>query len=192
MFSQRIDDHLALRLITTRDAEQFYAILERDRERLAEFLPWVDTTNSVEDERASMPLWAAFDPDKQIGCALTLDGVIIGSIGLVHIARPERWAEIGYWIDSIWEGRGYVTAAVRELERLSFTELGLERIQIRADVANTRSRAVPERLGYTLEGILRRANLTGHGQIADHSLYSLLKPEWEAREGLGAHGREIN
>lgn len=185
MFSRPIDDHLALRLVTPLDAEEAYAIVERNRAHLERFMPWVDQTRSVEDERAGMALWAGFDPDRTISCWLTLDGAIIGSVGLPRIDRPARWAEIGYWIGSAHEGRGYVTAAVRELERLCFGELGLERVQIRADVDNTRSRAIPERLGYTLEGVLRRAGLSGHGQITDHAMYSLLKPEWIARQAGG-------
>jgi ribosomal-protein-serine acetyltransferase len=76
-----------------------------------------------------------------------------------------------------------MTQAVRAMERFAFVDLRLERVQICNAVTNTRSRAIPERLGYTLEGILRRHVLGGLGRPAvDHSIYGLLKPEWEARE----------
>ncbi len=184
MFYRVIDQHLALKLISSDDAEEAYAIIDRDRDRLRVYLPWVDLVHSAEDERASLAGLSAFDPDRQISCWLTLDGRIIGSVGLVTIRRAESWAEVGYWIDSRQEGRGLVTAAVRELERLCFLDLGLNRVQITNAADNHRSRAVPERLGYTLEGVLRREHLTGLGRIVDHSIYSILKPEWAAREGL--------
>jgi len=178
-----IDDHLALKLMTERDAGEAYALIEADRDRLGEYLPWVDMIQSAEDERESLASFP-FGPNTQINCFITLDGRIIGCVGLPVISRAALWAEIGYWIGSGWQGRGYVTAGVREMEKLCFTDLGLERVQITNDVANTRSRAIPERLGYTFEGVLRHHLVSGHGRIADQSMYSILKPEWMAREGL--------
>ena len=181
MFYRMIDDHLALRLFTPHDAEEAYALIDADREHLREYLNWVDAITSAEEERQSLATFGAFNPERAINCFLTLDGAIIGAAGVIIINHPAQWAEIGYWIGSGHEGRGYVTAAVRELERLSFIDLGLERVQIRVDVDNVRSRAVPERLGYTLEGVLRRTDISGSGRIADFCMYSLLKPEWQAR-----------
>jgi len=183
MFYRMIDDHLALKLMTERDAEEAYALIEKDRERLGEFLPWVDMIHSVEDERESLASFP-FGPNEQVNCFITLDGQIVGCVGLPVIVRSALWAEIGYWIGSQWEGKGYVTAGVREVEKLCFIDLGLERVQITNDVTNVRSRAIPERLGYTFEGILRHHLVSGHGRIADRSVYSILKSEWMAREGL--------
>ena len=184
MFYRIVDDHLALKLMTERDAEEAFTLIDADREHLEEYLPWVDTLHSVEDERNTLATFP-YDLNRQIHCFLTLDGRIIGAVAPVIINRAAEWAEIGYWIGSEWEGKGYVTAAVREVEKLCFTELGMERVQITNDAANIRSRAIPERLGYTFEGVRRRNLISGHGRIADRSTYSILKPEWMAREGLG-------
>ena len=183
MFYRIINDHLALKVMTERDAEEAYGVIDADREHLREYLPWVDTIHSAEDERKSLASFP-FGPNEQINCFLTLDGKIIGAVGLPIINRTCELAEIGYWIGSEWEGKGYVTAAVRDIEKLCFTDLGMERVQITNDAANTRSRAIPERLGYTFEGILRRHLYSGEGRIADRSVYSILKPQWMAREGL--------
>ena len=183
MFYRIIDDHLALKLVNERDAEEAYALIDGDRKHLEVYLPWVDTLHSVEDERKSLATFS-YDPNRQIHCFLTFDRHIIGGVAPAIINRAALWAEIGYWIGSEWEGKGYVTAAVREVEKLCFTELGMERVQITNDVANTRSRAIPERLGYTFEGIRRHHLISGHSRIADRSTYSILKPEWIAREGL--------
>ncbi|MDR2974350.1 MAG: GNAT family N-acetyltransferase [Propionibacteriaceae bacterium] len=184
MFFRPIDEHLALKLYSTRDAEEAYAIIDRERERLRVYLPWVDQTHSVEDERNGLAALSQYDPDRLISCWVTLDGAIIGGCGLVTINTGAKWAEVGYWISADYEGHGYITAAVRKLEQLCFTELGLERVQITNDATNTRSRAIPERLGYALEGVLRHELLSGEGRIVDRSVYGLLKSEWEAREAL--------
>ena len=182
MFYRTIDEHLALKLFSPRDAEEAFGLIDADREHLRAYLAWVDTILTVADERASLTKLGRVDPDQGVSCFLTLDGAIIGAVGLPIIDRTARWGEIGYWIGSAHEGHGYVTRAVQEIERLAFTDLGLERVQITNDVANTRSRAIPERLGYTLEGILRHHLLSGEGRIVDRSVYGLLKSEWQARE----------
>jgi ribosomal-protein-serine acetyltransferase len=85
--------------------------------------------------------------------------------------------EVGYGIGSAHEGRGLVTAATRALIDIGFGELGLHRIVIRAGVGNARSRAIPERLGFTLEGHAREEG-RGSGGFYDIVVYGLLDREW--------------
>ena len=70
-----------------------------------------------------------------------------------------------------------MTRSVRALIAKAFLELGFERLDIRADVANARSRAVAERLGFTFEGVLRREAFSGSTYV-DHAVYGLLRDEW--------------
>jgi len=65
--------------------------------------------------------------------------------------------------------------------RYFFDALGLNRVEIRCDPANTRSRAIPERLGFTQEGVLRQVGTLSHGYY-DHVVYGLLAHEWRARQ----------
>jgi ribosomal-protein-serine acetyltransferase len=70
-----------------------------------------------------------------------------------------------------------VTRAVRALLDIGFRQVGLHRIEIHAGVENTRSRAIPERLGFTMEGIERES---GRGSFGFHDsvVYSMLEDEW--------------
>ena len=187
MFACQLDDHVALRLMSLTDAEESSAVVTRNLAHLAPWMPWATAEGaSPEGQRAFLTsALAGWSRCERLESWLTYDGAIIGAVGLPAIHRAEQWAEAGYWIDRDYEGRGYVTAGVRALERIVFVDLGLERIQICQDAANARSRAIPERLGYTLEGVLRRHTVSGaEGRHADHSIYGLLKPEWEARVAL--------
>ncbi|MDR0849177.1 MAG: GNAT family N-acetyltransferase [Propionibacteriaceae bacterium] len=183
MFYRHIDDHLCLKLVSPFDAEAFFAIIDAERDRLGRWLPWVWAMNSVEEERKSLADLTGWPPPKQICTALVLDGQVIGSVGLPTIDLDAKWAEIGYWIGSAHEGKGYVTSGVRELEKLVFLDLGLAKTQISVDVDNVRSRSIPERLGYSLDGTLRRSLISDNsGRVADRCVYSLLREEWDARE----------
>jgi len=73
-----------------------------------------------------------------------------------------------------------VTRACRALIDRGFGELRLHRITIHAAPDNARSRAVPERLGFTQEAVLRGAGKTAMGYV-DLVVYSMLDQEWQAR-----------
>ena len=63
---------------------------------------------------------------------------------------------------------------------VSFAELGLARVELRTSVANTRSRALAERLGFGLEGILHGALQFAH-RADDVAFYSITASEWSSR-----------
>lgn len=163
-----------LRRYTLDDAEQLYALVDANRERLNPWMPWPAFTHSPDDQR----VWISEHLDDLEGLGLSLDGRLVGGAGL-SLGPFKISGEIGYWIGGEYEGRGLVTAAVRALIDLAFSDLGLHRIAIRAGVDNVRSRAIPERLGFTREGVLRGEG-KGSGDYGFHDLvvYGLLEHEW--------------
>lgn len=101
---------------------------------------------------------------------------MIGAVGLHSVDWPNRATSIGYWLASQYTGKGIMTRAVDRVIGHCFDELGLHRIEIRCAVGNTRSRAIPVRLGFKEEGIAREGEwLNDH--YVDHVIYSLLSPE---------------
>ena len=80
---------------------------------------------------------------------------------------------LGYWLGEEFQGRGLVTAACRRLVAHSFDVLRLHRVEIRCAVENHRSRAIPERLGFRLEGRFREAEWL-YDHWVDHAVYALL------------------
>lgn len=81
-------------------------------------------------------------------------GEFVASSGLHRIDWSVPKFEIGYWIDSRFSGKGYMTEAVEGITNFAFTELKANRIEIRCDSQNIKSRVIPEKLGFKLEGIL--------------------------------------
>lgn len=102
-------------------------------------------------------------------------------LGTHYLDWTSRATEIGYWLAEAYQGQGLMTRTIYGACRYFFDELGLNRVEIRCDPANTRSRAIPERLGFTQEGLLRQVGTLSHGYY-DHVVYSLLAHEWQARQ----------
>lgn len=177
-----IDERLHLRPLEGGDVEAIYALVDADRERLAEWMPWaaqqtlVGTREFVAESRAQQERGDGFQ------AAIVRDGEIAGVAGYHRIDRVNRSTSIGDWLASRHEGEGVMTAAVRALLDQAFGAWDLHRVVIEAAVANRRSRAIPERLGFSQEGVLREAELVGDRYL-DAVLYSLLASEWEGGTG---------
>ncbi|MGH2635902.1 MAG: GNAT family N-acetyltransferase [Actinomycetota bacterium] len=170
-----LGDGAVLRRLTIEDLPVIWALVEAERDRIGIWMPWVEVTTTIDDQRRWLEGVVA-DQGSLDGSGMFVDGVYVGGAGL----SPGPFGvsgEIGYWIGSAYEGRGLVTRAVQALIDVGFTELGLHRIEIRAGVENVRSRAIPERLGFTREGVLRGEG-RGSGGFYDLVVYGLLEDEW--------------
>lgn len=88
----------------------------------------------------------------------------IGSTGLHRMNWKVRSFEIGYWIDTRYSGQGYITEAVEGLINFATSELKARRIEIRCDTRNERSRKIPNKLGFTLEGTFRSDDMSVDGK----------------------------
>src|SRR5690606_33172656 len=103
-------------------------------------------------------------------------GQFIGSTGLHRIDWEVRKFEIGYWVDNRYEGKGYVTEAVERITQFAFEELEANRVEIRCDPDNVRSRAVANRLDFELEGILRNDTISKVGnKLRDTCIYAKIR-----------------
>jgi ribosomal-protein-serine acetyltransferase len=100
----------------------------------------------------------------------------IGTASLHGINWKISKCEIGYWINSQFSGNGYMTEAVSELTNLGFQQLKFRRIEIRCESTNFKSRSIPEKLGFELEGTLRNDDLSADGsKLTDTCIYSMIK-----------------
>jgi ribosomal-protein-serine acetyltransferase len=167
----------ALRPLEEADAGELYALVEANRDHLAEWLPW-----AREQTREGM-LQFIRSARGQVAAnngfhAAILDGErVVGVIGFHGIDWPHRSTSIGYWLGQDAQGRGTMTEAVQAMVSLAFEDWRLNRVEIRASVENERSRALIERVGFTYEGLARRAFRLADG-YHDDAVYSMLADEW--------------
>ena len=169
-------DRLTLRKHQLDAVALMFEYIERDRERLSQFLPWPPGIRSVADELAYVKdthsWWDAgtlFD----YGLFRKEDNLYMGNLGVHSIQWQHHCCELGYWILGDFEGSGYMSEAVAALETVLF-EVGFYRIEIRCDANNHRSAQLPKRRGYTLDGRLRGATKVPSG-YRDTLVFSKLR-----------------
>lgn len=99
----------------------------------------------------------------------------IGTVSLQGIDWNIPKCEIGYWINTNFGGNGYMTEAVKALTDFGLNQLKFKRIEIRCESTNLKSRAIPENLGFKLEGVLRNEDLSADGtRLTDTCYYSII------------------
>jgi ribosomal-protein-serine acetyltransferase len=173
-----VDDDIDLRLHEPRHAEELLRLVDANREHLRRWLPWVDTSRSAEDTRRYIQeMLHALAEGKEYGFAIFHRREFVGGIGL-HVIPEIAEAEIGYWLAEGSQGEGIVTRACRALLRFSFDELEMHRVIIKCAKENARSRAVPERLGFTLEATFREREIAPALGRQDELVFGLLRSEW--------------
>lgn len=178
MFIHQVDEITTLAMVEMRDADELFELVDNSRMYLREWLPWVDANVSVEDTKefvnAAQQQYARGDGFQ---CCIRYRDKIVGILGLHQLDRVHKQTQIGYWLAEEYQGRGVMTACCRALVDFAFREYQLHRVEIRAAVENTRSTAIPERLGFTHEGTLRESEWV-NDRFVDGAVYSMLEDEW--------------
>lgn len=179
MFTYKIDDDYELRLLEPRYAQMVFNAVERNRDYLSKWLPWVPQTTSPDDVTAFIQSQLnRFAKNNGFTAGIFYKNDYIGNIGIQEIDWEHKKTSIGYWMSADHQGKGIMTLACKEMVHYAFQTLNLNRVEIRARTDNYRSRAIPERLGFTQEGILRQVELNNI-EYYDHVLYSMVASEWE-------------
>jgi ribosomal-protein-serine acetyltransferase len=179
VFQRQIQAGVFLKLLEERHAPAAFAAVERDRAYLRKWLPWVDQTTEVDYTANFIKIsLEQFAHNDGLAAGIWCGGELIGTIGTHKIDWLNRRVEIGYWIAQRFQGRGIVTAACRALIDHAFAEWKLNRVEIHCASANEKSCAIPKRLGFQFEGVLRAAQFV-NGEYLDIHVYSMLWREWK-------------
>lgn len=183
VFTFTLPDRRALRLLEESDAEDLYALIERDRDHLARWLPWAGT-QTLDGARSFLAQTRRQLADNDGFQAAVLDDErIVGALGYHRLDWPNRCTSVGYWLSEEAQGKGTMTLAVSALVDWAFRGWELNRVEIRAAVENRRSRAIPERLGFHQEATLRQVERVGE-RFLDSVVYSVLASEWGTTTAL--------
>ncbi|GAB2720888.1 GNAT family N-acetyltransferase [Paenibacillus thermoaerophilus] len=152
--------------------------IKESLEQLRPWMPWAQQIPSVEDSELDIRrarLRFLERADLRLLLISKETGQFIGSSGLHRIDWQTRKFEIGYWVRTSYGRQGYITEAVEAITNYAIHELQANRIEIRCDSRNTRSARVAERLGFTLEGILRNHERDTEGALRDTMVFAKVR-----------------
>ena len=172
------DAHLAY--IEPHHAESLHALVQNSFDHIREWSNWLkDRDRKVEQTqewiKKNQERYGAGD-GYEIG--IWYGGAMAGQIGYNYFNNEDRRTEIGYWLGKEFQGKGLVTRGCRALIDNAFTNLSLNRVEIRCGTENLKSRSIPEKLGFKLEGIARESEYL-HDRFIDLAIYAMLRNEWQ-------------
>lgn len=102
-----------------------------------------------------------------------------GSSRYGNISQENKRVEIGWtWIGKDFQGTGLNKACKFELFRFAFEKLGCNRVELKTDALNQRSRKAMKKVGCVEEGTLRAHQITSKGRIRDSVFFSITHNEW--------------
>jgi len=184
MFARSLGNDAELRLLEMRHAEELFALVDQNRLHLRQWLNWVDDNRSVADSRSFIRgALQQFANNNGFQTGIWFQGTLAGVIGHNYIDWLDSKAEFGYWLGAPFQGHGLMTSACRALIEHSFDDLRLNRVEILCASGNLKSRAIPERLSFTQEGVFRQAEWL-YDHFVDLVVYGLLADEWPCLKPL--------
>ncbi|MFN2190375.1 MAG: GNAT family N-acetyltransferase [Candidatus Promineifilaceae bacterium] len=175
-------ERLVLRCWEPRDAPLLKESVEASLEHLKPWMPWVHEEPEplqVKIDRLRT-FRARFDSDEDyIYAIFNLEETeVLGGTGL-HTRAGEKAREIGYWIHVDHIGKGLATEATMALIKVAFEISRVERIEIHCDPINHLSAAIPKKLGFSMDGIIRKSMVHLEGKLRDTMIWTLLRDEYE-------------
>ena len=166
---------LVLEAARRHHVQETYPVVQDSLMELKLWMPWAASGSNLEE----MAIYFAKAHAQWISRELLdfqwyhkASGALVGKGGLHHIDWDIPKFEMGYWLSTRFVGQGYAGEAVSALAVFAKDVLGAKRLEITNDAANAKSRAVAERAGFLLEGILRKARRNVHGDLSDQCMYA--------------------
>lgn len=178
MFEFVVDNEVVLKSLDTKHADQLCELTNSCRPYLKEWVPWFKGAKSVEDINAFIEMTKAqFASNNGFKAGIWYKGSIAGVIGFYGMNWSNKSASIGYWLGASYQGNGVMTKACKVLVDYAFEELKLNRVEVRCATGNSRSRGIPERLGFVKEGIIRDGEWL-YDHHVDEVVYGILSRDW--------------
>jgi ribosomal-protein-serine acetyltransferase len=173
-----INDDLHLEKIKISHAGVLFEIVQRDRNYLRRWLPFVDQTQTPKDtENYIRSILSQRHRNQNAVYTIWYRGEIAGLAGFKEIDDINHKSEIGYWLAEKMQGKGIMIKTVGKMIDFGFRNMGMNRIQIKVAVGNIKSSAIPQKTGLRFEGIEREGEYHTFKYL-DLEVYSILKTEW--------------
>jgi RimJ/RimL family protein N-acetyltransferase len=192
---------IQLRVFHPDDANEFFALLERNRACLH---PWIDPSAMPETPQAArrfaiecffnslenpMDMYFLYNdyvneldhyfrnesPPLEMG--IWVGGCLAGALSMFFQQKDASVAEFGYWLSTDQQGKGIMTRSVRCLMDYAAENFRVNRFVIGCAKENTLSRGVPQRLGYHIHATIPKGEVVSEF-VYDRVIYGIRAREW--------------
>jgi RimJ/RimL family protein N-acetyltransferase len=176
-------ERLLLRVPHPGDGQQIYDAVLESHERLIPWFIWAQKVAGPEEQELFVrQAYSKYllNEDMMLCIFLKENGKLIGGSGLHFRGLNIPAYEIGYWVRSGFEGKGYIIEAVNAITQFGFEVGNANRILIRCDCHNSRSQSVAKRAGFIYEGTFRNFERRPHtGELTDMMYFALTREDYE-------------
>lgn len=169
----QVNENIELESLSFSHAKEIFQEIDKHREALRQWLPFVEFTKSEEDSKEFVEFSNSTGDEI---FAIRYKGLFAGLVGIKDIDYSSNKGELGYWVSPKFQNRGITTSSCKRLIEYFFVELNLNRLQIRIADGNSKSLRVAEKLHFIHEGIQREGELLDSGYVDLH-VFSILKKE---------------
>ena len=175
LFEALAGEKVYLRPYRVEDATDLNAAIAESRDHLRPWLPFADEHQTIAETRhwivQQQAAWL-LRTNLFVGIWTVEEDRFVGGTGLEPVNWDIGYFQIGYWVRVSASDRGYIGESVRLLADYALVGLQAQRVEIRCSDHNSRSAAVAERAGFSLEGILQNDHRAGDGQIHSSLIFA--------------------
>ena len=168
-------ENYELRLLENKDTISFFQLIESNRERLEDFIAGiVSKTNNLEDTQIFVDDIIHKRSNKTYFPYVLINNgnnEFVGFFDVKNIDWNIPKAEIGFFIDKNYTGKGLATKFLKIIIIHYFDNIGFKKIVLRIHKENTQSAKVAENCGFLKEGIIRNDYKKTNGEIVDMIYY---------------------
>lgn len=169
---------ITIRPLQESDCEPFFQLVQQSRTHLSMWLPWVETHDTPVHSRRHISAGIVQQALRNGGQWGVFQGAqLTGELSLHWIEKEHRSTSLGYWIGAPYLCQGIATQACELLLAHCFTDLALNRVELRAASDNTASLKLAKKLGFREEGCCRQLQFH-HNRYWDHQILGLLREDW--------------
>lgn len=177
-------ERLLIRAPRFGDGAMLYQAVGESLEQLKPWMPWAHNELTTEGEETivrRMCLNFMAREDLPLFLLRKDSGEFVGGSGLHRFDWTVPRFEIGYWVRTSCQGKGYITEAVTGITHFAFERLFAERVEIHMDDLNVKSWRVAERCDFKLEGVLRNHARDVNHRLRNTRVYAKTRAEWQAQ-----------
>jgi len=174
---QPLRSHLVLlRPVDPEEAATVFEAVTESRDTVGKWMSWASDSYSLEDACSWIQTCneeRQADLSHEFGIFDAKDERFVGVAGFNQFNKLNNFCNLGYWVRSSSQRKGYALAAVDLLRTYAFNQLQMSRIEIVVVESNHPSARVAEQAGAHFEGIARH-RLKLHGVSVNARMYSFV------------------